>query len=194
MPDDKTPRLPQWFALAVKPRFDLAVARTLELKGYETFLPLYRKRYRDRARSHDAELPLFPGYVCCRFDVHEPVPILTTPGVVQILGAGMTPAALDEAEVSSLQTAIRAQLPIEPFPFLQSGQRVRIEGGAFEGIEGIVMGIGEKLRLVLSITVLQKSVLLEIGRDLVDASGCSGIAEIAREGIDRGGQYGKSDS
>ena len=182
MPDDTTTRLTQWFALAVKPRFDLAVARTLELKGYETFLPLYRKRRRDRTGSHDSELPLFPGFVCCRFDVHERVPILTTPGVVQILGAGMTPSALDEAEVSSLQTAIRAQLPIEPFPFLQGGQRVRIEGGAFAGIEGIVMGFKEKLRLVLSITLLQKSVLLEIGRDQVDASGCSGIADIGPAG------------
>ena len=60
----------QWFALAVKPRFDKAVAQALETKGYDILLPLYRKQHKSGTRSRDSELPLFPGYVCCRFDVH----------------------------------------------------------------------------------------------------------------------------
>jgi len=78
---------PQWFALAVKPRFDKAVALTLESKGYETLVPLYKKHHKYGARSKVAELPLFPGYVCCRFDVLTRLPILTTPGVIRVLGA-----------------------------------------------------------------------------------------------------------
>src|SRR5690242_12911765 len=85
---------PQWFALAVKPRFDKAVAQALESKGYETLLPLYKKHHKYRARSKIAELPLFPGYVCCRFDVLTRLPILTTPGVIRVLGAGNMPIAV----------------------------------------------------------------------------------------------------
>src|SRR6516162_4623730 len=87
---------PQWFALAVKPRFDKAVARTLEMKGFQTFLPLYKKRHSYGARSKYSELPLFPGYVFCRFSPLIRLPILTTPGVTQILGNGSRPIALDE--------------------------------------------------------------------------------------------------
>ena len=153
---------PQWFALGVKPRFDKAVARMLESKGFETLLPLYKKRHRYAARCKVAELPLFPGYVFCRFNVLTRLPILTTPGVTQILGTGNTPIPLSENEIVSLQTAIKSDLPLQPFPFLQVGQRVRIEDGALAGVVGIVIRCKQSLRLVLSITLLQRSVLLEI--------------------------------
>jgi transcription antitermination factor NusG len=153
---------PQWFALGVKPRFDKAVARMLDSKGLETLLPLYKKRHRYAARCKVSELPLFPGYVFCRFNVLTRLPILTTPGVTQILGIGNTPVPLSENEIVSLQTAIKSDLPLQPFPFLQVGQRVRIEEGVLAGVVGIVIRCKQSLRLVLSITLLQRSVLLEI--------------------------------
>jgi transcription antitermination factor NusG len=180
MPDDEinTDSL-QWFALAVKPRFDKAVAKTLETKGYETFLPLYRKQHEHAVRSRDSELPLFPGYVCCRFDLQNRLPILTTPGVTQVLGAGNAPIALCDSEIASLQAAMRANVPVQPFPYIQAGQRVRIERGALAGTEGIILSFKETLRLVLSITLLQRSVLLEIDRDQVTVSGLANFAHSA---------------
>ena len=160
---------PQWFALAVKPRFDKAVAQALEMKGYDTLLPLYKKPHKFGTRSKGSDLPLFPGYVCCRFDVQARLPILTTPGVIQVLGAGNMPIPLSDVEISSLQTAIRARLPVEPFPFVGTGQRVRINSGALAGVEGIVISCKQRLRLVLSITLLRRSVLLEIDRAQVSA-------------------------
>jgi len=175
----------EWFALAVKPRFDKAVARTLGAKGLETFLPLYTKRHTYATRSRDFELPLFPGYVFCRFNVHRRLPVLTTPGVVQVLGIGNTPAALSEIEITSLQTALSARIPAEPFPFVQTGQRVRINRGVLNGVEGIVITFKQCLRMVLSVTLLQRSVLLEIDRDLVSVEHLSnaGLEEIARGGV-----------
>jgi transcription antitermination factor NusG len=158
---------PQWFAVAVKPRFDKAVARTLESKGFETLLPLYKTHHRYAARSKVSELPLFPGYVFCRFNVLTRLPILTTPGVTQILGTGNTPLALSEEEIVSIRVAIQANLPLQPFPFLQAGQRVRIEEGALRGVVGLVVRIKDCMRLILSITLLQRSVLLEIDRSHV---------------------------
>lgn len=172
----------QWFALAVKPRFDKAVARTLEAKGYETFVPLYAKQHKYGPRIKDAELPLFPGYVCCRFDVHRRLPILTTPGVTHILGAGNTPLPVSETEIASLQAALRTRFPIEPFPFVQEGQRVRIEQGALAGVEGIVMSFRQNLRLVLSITLLQRSVLLEIDRNQVSLGEIPGFPQTSAAG------------
>jgi transcription antitermination factor NusG len=159
----------QWFALAVKPRCDKAVAKVLEVKGYETFLPLYRKSHQYATRLKVSELPLFPGYVFCRFDPRTRLPILITPGVSQILGAGNAPLPMCEQEIFSLQTAMKAGLTIQPFPFLQLGQKVRINHGVLRGVEGIVIHFKQYLRLVLSITALQRSVLLEIDRDQVSA-------------------------
>src|SRR5215469_3954192 len=162
---------PQWFALVVKPRFDKAVARALELKGYETLLPLYTKYHRYGGRLKSSELPLFPGYVCCRFDVHSRLPILTTPGVIHVLGAGNMPLPVPDVEINSLQTAIGARLPIQPIAFISNGERVRISSGVLAGVEGIVLKSKPSLRLVLSVTLLQRSVLLEIDRNQVGACG-----------------------
>jgi transcription antitermination factor NusG len=161
----------QWFALVVKPRFDKAVGRTLEAKGFETLVPTYRKSHTYGTRTKFSELPLFPGYVCCRFDIRRSLPVLSTPGVVHVVGARSVPIAISDVEIQSLQTAIRAHVPVEPFPFVSVGQRVRITSGALAGVEGIVLGPKPKLRIVLSIALLQRSVLLEIDRDQVHAEG-----------------------
>ena len=161
----------QWYALAVKPRHDRAVSGALEHKGYQTLVPLYKKRRRYSERTRESELPLFPGYIFCRFSSSIRLPILTTPGVMQILGAGRTPIPVEESEIASLQTALRLQLPVQPFPFLKTGQKVRINEGALEGVEGIVMSFKQCFRLVLSISLLQRSVLLEIDRDCISPAG-----------------------
>ena len=157
----------RWFALAVKPRHDKAVSRTLENKGYQTIVPLYRKQHRYAARFKETELPLFPGYVFCRFNPGVRLPIVTTPGVLQILGAGRVPVPVDDAEMASLQTALKLKLSARPLPFLQAGQKVRITEGALAGVEGNILSFKQCLRLVLSVTLLQRSVLLEIDRDCV---------------------------
>jgi transcription antitermination factor NusG len=166
----------QWFALAVKPRHDKAVARSLESKGFQTFVPLFRRRRHYSERYKDSELPLFPGYVFCRFNAMFRLPVVITPGITQILGNGSQPVPLAETEISSLRTAIRAQLPVQPFPYLQVGQRVRIEEGVLSGVEGIVIQLKQSMRLVLSITLLQRSVLLEVDRVGVSVSNVSQLA------------------
>jgi transcription antitermination factor NusG len=161
----------QWFALVVRPRFEKAVARRLELKGYETLLPIYKKYRKYGTRSKSSELPLFPGYVCCRFDVQARLPILMTPGVIHVLGAGNMPIPISEMEISCLQTAIRARLSLQPFAFVNAGQRVRISSGVLAGMEGIVLKSKPGLRLILSVTLLQRSVMLEIDHDQICAGG-----------------------
>jgi transcription antitermination factor NusG len=168
----------QWFALVVKPRFDKAVAQALGSKGYETLLPVYKKYHKYGKHSKHFELPLFPGYVCCRFDVQSRLPILTTPGVIRVLGIRNIPIPLSDREVNSLQTAIKSELPVQPFPFVSAGQRVRINSGVLAGVEGIVLGPKGGLRLVLSVTLLQRSVLLEIDRYQVSAEGNLDLTEV----------------
>ena len=154
MLDQQTDGSCGWFALAVKPRFERAVARTLEMKGYEALLPVYRKQHGNGSHSPDTELPLFPGCVFCRFDVRHRLPVLTTPGVIEVLGAGNVPVPLADSEITPLRMAIQAHLPLQPFPFVHLGQRLRIGSGALAGIEGIVMSFKQTLRLVISVTLL----------------------------------------
>jgi transcriptional antiterminator NusG len=165
---DQMNNIEKWFALLVKPRHEKAVSSILKNKGYETFLPLYRQRHTySRGRSKVSELPLFPGYVFCRFNPVTRLPLLTTPGVFYVVGVGRTPVALDDQEITSLQTVVKSGVSAEPHPFLRTGEQVRIIDGPLAGAEGILMYIKQAPRLILSITLLQRSVLAEVDQSWV---------------------------
>lgn len=162
-----------WFALQVRTRQEAGVSEQLAGHGFEQFLPLYkvRKRWSDRIKEVDA--PLFPGYLFCRFNPQDRLPILKTPGVIQIVGFKNGPSAVDETEILSIQTLVAAGVPHQPWPFLATGDRVRIESGPLFGLEGILTEVKRSHRLVLSVTLLQRSVAVEIDSAHVTAIGPS---------------------
>lgn len=151
-----------WFALQVRARYEQGVADHLDGKGYELFLPLYkcRKRWSDRVK--EVEAPLFPGYLFCRLNPQDRLPILKTPGVIQVVGSNRTPTAVDEHEIQAIQAMVASGIPNQPWPFLATGDRVRIESGPLSGLEGILVEFKGNHRLVLSVTLLQRSVAVEI--------------------------------
>ncbi len=138
------------------------MAKQLRHKGYELFLPLYECRRRWSDRIKELELPLFPGYLFCRFNPLDRLPILMTPGVIQIVGVGKSPIPVDDADIVAIQTAVGSGLPRQPWPFLEIGQRVKVESGPLTGVEGILIGFKGHHRLVLSVTLLQRSVAVEV--------------------------------
>jgi transcription antitermination factor NusG len=154
-----------WYALHVRTRFEKAVARNLRGKGYEEFLPLYRRANRWSDRIKQIELPLFPGYVFCRFNPLKRLPVLTVPGVKAVVGFGRNITPVDETELRSIRAILKSGNYCEPWPYLQVGQRVQVEYGPFAGTEGIVLMFKNTYRLVISINMLQRSVAVEIDRD-----------------------------
>jgi len=157
----------RWFAISVMARHEKIVSQLLGNKGFETFLPLYTRQHQYAHRVRGFELPLFPGYLFCRSDLATRLPILTTPGVLRMVGAGRVPIPVEDSEILSLQKASQAGARMIPHPYWQSGQTGRITGGPLAGIEGIVVTEKQAVRLVLSVTLLQRSVLLEIDSDCV---------------------------
>jgi len=157
-----------WYGLRTKSRFEKVAAASLGYKGYENYLPVYRCRRRWSDRVADVESPLFPGYVFCRFDLSKRLPILTIPGVMSVVGLGRQPAAIPDEEISAIETVLRSGLNAEPWPYLREGQRIRIDQGSLAGIEGIVVTSKQgALRIVVSVTLLQRSVSVEIDRDWI---------------------------
>ena len=161
-------RLP-WFALRVRARHEKNIAEMLRGKGYDSFLPLYKCRRRWSNRYKMLDLPLFPGYMFCRFDVHNRLPILKTPGVILIIGIARTPVPIGNAEIDAIRTIVDSGLQSQPWPFLQIGARIRIEHGALSGLEGILLGPRGRHRLIVSVTLLQRSVAVEIDGAWVSA-------------------------
>ena len=156
------PQVLPWYAVRVRSRSETSVAAYLRNQGLEAFLPTYEdtRRWSDRLRR--VELPLFPGYLFCRFDLLDRLPILKVPGVIHVVGVGRQPVPINDAEIAAVQMIVRSGLPRQPWPYLQVGQRVRVESGALSGLEGVLLSLKGEHRVVVSVTLLQRSVSLEV--------------------------------
>jgi transcription antitermination factor NusG len=152
----------RWFALRVRPRAEKQVATRLRLHGYEEFLPVSQQRRRWSDRIVDLDFPLFPGYVFARFVAERRLPILTMPGVVEVVGPARTPEPIDETEMASLQAVVASKLPVEPWPDRFVGQKVRIIAGPLRGAEGTLVSVRQHHRLMVTVSLLQRSVSVEV--------------------------------
>jgi transcription antitermination factor NusG len=144
-------------------------ANVLEGVGCKCFLPLSKSARRWSDRTKISEVPLFPGYFFCRMDPHNRLPVLMTPGVIQIVGIGKTPVPVNEEEIAAVQRAIESGLSTVPWPHVQVGNVARIEEGPLRGLTGIVIKIKSELKLVLSVSLLQRSVAVEIDSTWIGA-------------------------
>jgi transcription antitermination factor NusG len=151
-----------WYAVYVRSHAERSVVRHLAEKGYEPFLPMYVERRRWADRTRDIEAPLFPGYVFCRVTSAANGLIMTTPGVVRIVGAGSVPVPIDDEEIEALRRIAASGATTEPWPFLHVGDRVEIESGPLAGVQGVLVRVANGNRLVVSVTLLQRSVSVEI--------------------------------
>jgi transcription antitermination factor NusG len=154
-----------WYAACTRSRHEKVVAEQLQGKGIETFLPLYTTVRRWKNGDHRVRLPLFPGYAFARFALGDRLPVLKVPGVVRLVGFNGVPAALDDEEVESLRRALAAGISAEPHPYLNEGQRVRITAGPLAGREGTLVRRKGMVRVVLSIDLIQRSVLVDVNAD-----------------------------
>jgi transcription antitermination factor NusG len=172
----------RWFAVQVRTRWESSTALLLSGKGYETFLPTYKTKKRWSGNVKEVNAPLFPGYVFCHFEAQKRLPILVTPGVIAVVGRGRTPLPVEDGEIASLQTAIRSRLRAEPWPYLEVGSRIRIEDEAFHGLEGVLVSFKGSHRIIVSVSLLRRSVALEIDRALVkptDSQRVNGFGPVA---------------
>ncbi len=158
----------QWFALRTRSNFEKIAACSLRYKGYEPYLPFYSERRRWSDRSVKIESPLFPGFLFCRFDIEQRLPILTTPGIVSVVGVGRQPIPVEEHEIASIEALVKSGLTLQRCPYMQEGQRVYIERGPLSGLQGtFVQTKGHECRIIVSVTMLQRSVSAEIDREWV---------------------------
>jgi transcription antitermination factor NusG len=160
-----------WYALQVRLGRENAVARLLQTKAYRVFLPTYeRKRYQNEKATAQRS-PLFPGYLFCNLALsNRTVPVLTTPGVQRIVGLGCTPSPVPESEIDAVRAICESGCPHGPHPYLAPQSTVRITRGPLAGIEGTLVRVQEHNRLVVSISLLQRSVAVQLSADWVTPS------------------------
>lgn len=151
-----------WYAIHVRSNCEQLVYAGLEGRGYETFFPTFVKRTRSAGRVKDVRLPLFRSYLFCRLDVSHRLPVLMTPGVVQIVSRNRVPVPVPDEEINAVKNIVASDLPYEPGPAFSPGQHVVVQRGPLMGIQGVLLTTHGPNRLLVSTTLLQRSVVVDI--------------------------------
>ena len=155
-----------WFALSVRSRHEKSVQQLLDYKGYATALPVVKYQHTRRSGTRwDNDIPLIPGYVFVGPDLSNPFHFVTTPGVVRMVSFGGEAAAIPSSEIEALERVAASHLPIGHCSYTRVGECVRLVRGPLTGLRGIVSRNAGTTRLVVSVTMLQRSVSVEIDNE-----------------------------
>ena len=153
---------PHWYAVYTCANHEKRVAAELGAREVEHFLPLYSSVRRWKDRRVQLELPLFPGYVFVRLALRDRLRVVQIPSVVRLVGFNGFPTALADTEMKIMRSGLSQNLRAEPHPFLTVGRRVRITGGPFAGLEGVLRRKKSGMRVVVSLGLIQRSVAVDV--------------------------------
>ena len=155
---------PQWYALHTRPQHEKAVVSRLQSQGINTFLPLVTQVHRWSDRRKLVEVPLFSCYAF----VHMPLmletwaKVLGVNGVLRFVGVRGEGVPIRESEIEGIRALLSSKLPYTVYPFLKIGQRVRIRGGALDGIEGFLVARNGNHTLVISVEPIHRSLAIRV--------------------------------
>ena len=167
---DTTFRPYSWFAIQTRSRHEKVVRSQLEMRNVETFLPTMRRLSQWTDRKKEIEVPLFAGYCFARFSLADRLPVLQSQGVVRVIGSGERPEPIPEEEIESLRKLISSSSDYMSCPYLREGMLVEVIRGPLKGVKGRLVREARRCRLVLSISLIQRAVTIEIDTDSVIAT------------------------
>ena len=153
-----------WYAVWSRSRHEKMVASALSNAGITNFLPLVTETHRWSDRRKSVDVPLFPGYVFVQIpnSAEAQLQVRKMSGVVQFVGNQQGAVPIQDKEINDVRAVLEQRVSCSPYPFLQLGQRVRIRGGAFDGIEGVLIGRDSASKLVISIELIQRSLAVSV--------------------------------
>lgn len=159
-----TPDGAHWYAVHTRARHEKVVAGRLREQGIATFLPLINQVHRWSDRTKSVEVPLFSCYVFVRIlpTNEDRLRVCKVDGVFQVLGNRGEAMAIPDEQIEAVRAVVGQAAPWSPHPFLKIGQRVRVRGGAMDGVEGALLAVNGDRTLVVSVDVIQRSLAVRI--------------------------------
>ena len=161
----------RWYAVRTRSRHEKLVSRQLESQGIQSFLPVITKISKWSDRRKEVELPLFSGYAFVRLDhaSGDRVRVLQTQGVVNFVGVQGSGVPIPDQEIENINILVASKVTYQERPYLQVGQRVRVCGGALDGVEGILAAENSDRSLVISVGLIQRSISVRVAGYNVEA-------------------------
>lgn len=156
-----------WHVLHVTANHEKRVVQHLNARSVENYLPLYTERSQWTDRCVELERPLFAGYVFIRFSSRQRISIVSIPGVLHLLGRAGCHTVSGE-EMDRIRRGLAGGYLLRPHPCLEVGMNVRVRGGIFDGVLGVITEMRRQCKVVLSLSAVQQCFSLEVGMDQIE--------------------------
>jgi transcription antitermination factor NusG len=153
---------PLWFAVRTLSRHEKLVRDQLARRNIEHFLPTTKRLSQWTDRKKEVELPLFAGYCFARLRWEDRLPVLQAQGVMNFVGTAARAEPIPNEEIDSLRNALHNSSALAYHPFLKEGMVVEVIQGPLRGVRGRLLREARGARLILSITLIQRAVAIEI--------------------------------
>lgn len=150
-----------WHVLHLLTNHEKRVAQHLAARSVEHYLPLYTERVKWTDRTVVAERPLFPGYIFVRSLFRNRITVISTPGVLRMLGDKDSDLVSCE-ELYKIREGLSTGLLLRPHPEVSVGKRVRVRSGIFTGSTGIVTELRRQCKVIISLSAIHQSFSLEV--------------------------------
>jgi transcription termination/antitermination protein NusG len=150
-----------WQVVQVNTNREKTVARHLSVRSLEHYLPLYSERSRWSDRVIRLERPLFPGYVFVRFPPQFRLSVVSTPGVLRLLGSDERDK-VSAAEISRIRQGLASGSLLRPHHGVSVGTQVRVRCGVFEGVEGVVTEMRRQCKVIIAMVAIRQFFSLEL--------------------------------
>jgi transcription antitermination factor NusG len=154
-----------WYAVMTRARHEKAVAHRLCDRGVTTFLPTVTEVHRWNDRRKTVKLPLFSCYLFVKLmpNNEDRQRVLQIDSVLGLVGdAHGLGTPIPDEQIDAVRILVKEQLPWYSHPFLKIGQRVRVCGGALDGLEGILQSRKGDRKLIISVDAMQRSLAVQI--------------------------------
>ena len=161
----------RWYAAYTSAKREKRVAAQLGARQLEYFLPLYASLRQWKDRRVILQLPLFPGYVFVRMALRDRSQVVEIPGVARLVGFNGRPAPLPEEQIAALRNSLATGVRAAPHPLLTVGRKVRVKRGPMAGLQGILKKRKNRARLVVSLELIQRSMVVEMDEENVESIG-----------------------
>ena len=158
------PEALRWYALHTRARHEKAIERRLRDQGMETFVPTTVEVHRWSDRKKKVEVPLFSCYVFirCALSAEDRMRVYQVESVHGFVGTRGASLPIPDEQIESIQKVLTQTAPWRSYPFLKVGQRVRVRGGAMDGVEGVFLSESGDHSLIISVDAIQRSMAVRI--------------------------------
>ena len=149
-----------WVVIHSRPRCEKKASDYCERNEIPFYLPLRKKNHQYGTRERSFWSPLFSGYVFCIVTLAQKSEIRQNRYVANLLEVVDQKTLVEQ--LRQIDHALTVGDVVEVMSYLKTGRRVSVTNGPMKGLEGVVLRVKGKTRVVINVDMIRQSVAVEV--------------------------------